>query len=286
MFQLWMSLVLLFVLPVAAVLGGLVTWVLTRGEEPDDGTLVKHFVVSTGMFVLVSAAIPRTDWFLDRYDPVRLADKALVALPAHAALRASKPWEWQQLEPRVAEAARAQVPLPEILSMARVTHMRLARHYLPWAPGSTTLRYANAVLPALQELQATDAAACTRLAWPRAGGPFDADGRISAPVGRELQLAMAEILSRADLEYGASERFKREDPASQSYDLGELQRTYSAMRQELEQRHGDIVGKLHTAEIAALPPDRACAATIDLFTRALQQRPPIARGLLANMLRT
>lgn len=286
MFQLWLSLVVLFILPVCAVLGGLVTWWMTRGEDPDDGALVRHFVVSTGMFVLLSAAVPRTDWFQDRFDPERLADKALATLPAHAALQKAKPWEWQRLQPQLAEAARAQVPIPEILATARVAHLRLARHFLPWAPGSATLRYANALLPALQELQRTDAQACVRLAWPAAGGPFDVEGRVSAPIARELQLAIAEVLARSDQEYGAGERFRREDPASQLVDLGELQRAYAALRQELEGRHGDIVGKLHTRAIGTLPPDRACAATIDLLTRSLQHSPPMARGLLGNMLRT
>jgi hypothetical protein len=286
MMQVWLALLVLLILPVCAGLGGAVTWWLTRREQPEDGTLVKHFVVATAMFLVASTALVRAEWVQDRYDPVRKANKALATLPAHVAMAAGKPAEYVQLEAEFAAAARAQVPIPNILAAARIAHMRLARQYLPWAPGRTTLRYARAVLPALQELRVADPAACVRLAWPLAGGAFDLDGRVSEPVARELQEAMGEILSRADLQHGAAERLRRDDPASQHYDLGELQLTYAGLRTELEQRHGDLVGKLHTPAITELPPGRACAATIDLFSGALRQKPAIARGLLGNMLRT
>jgi len=286
MLTLWLALLSLFILPACAALGGVCTWLLVRGQRPDEGTLLRHFIVCTTMFVLVSMAVPRTDWFRNRYDPVTKAHNALGALPVQAALRQHKEFEWKRLQEKFDQAIAAQVPLPQVVSAARTEHLRLARYYLPWSPGRTILRYGQALVPALRELNASDPALCVRLAWPSAGPAFDTGGRLSAPVAAELEAAIAEVIARSDQSYGASAQWEKDDPASGPFPLDQLQLGYRAIREELESRHGDIVGRLHTRDIRQLDPVQACPATIDLFTRALQQEPRMARSLLGNMLRS
>ena len=53
---LWLAFYPWLLAPLCAVGAGLVTWALVRGVRPDDGELLRHFLVAFGMCLLLSVA--------------------------------------------------------------------------------------------------------------------------------------------------------------------------------------------------------------------------------------
>lgn len=278
----WLALLPLFILPACAALGGLVTWALTRGEKPEDGVLLRTFLVSTLMFVLVSVAVPRTEWFRDRYDPLTKARKVLHAHPVNAALRDHKAWEWKEIDEAMAAAAVQGIPPAQILAPMRVRHMALARKYMPWAPGVTVNRQGEALLAAMQELRAAQPELCVRLAWPRAGAPFDVVPHLSPATAAAYEAALAEIVARADLSHGAHERYVQQNPDNAGVGVNELQAGFVPVREKLQAVHGDIVRKLWTPEVVGIEPGAACDMSIALYAETLAQEPRLSHSLLRN----
>lgn len=54
---LWFQLYPLLAAPLCAALAGLATWLLVRGTQPRPGELLRHFLVSYALLLMVSYAI-------------------------------------------------------------------------------------------------------------------------------------------------------------------------------------------------------------------------------------
>jgi hypothetical protein len=285
MFYLWLALFAALVLPVSAGFGGVVTWLVLRKEAPDDGKLLGFVLAATLVFVGASTTLPGTDWFRERFDPRVKAQRVVLAHPVNAALYDAQPWEWKKIEPEVQQAALAGIPPERILARTREQHLPMVRHMLPFAPGFVQLRYARAVVRAMAELRARDPRLCVRLAWKLAGPSFDVSAQLSPELAQAWEAAAGEVARRAEYDSRKRMQFGEADPASRPLDVSQLQLAYAAIRDALQPRYGDAVGKLHTAQVAQLDPATACDASIALFRRALEQEPRVARALLGNMLR-
>ncbi|NML42631.1 hypothetical protein HHL11_02640 [Ramlibacter sp. G-1-2-2] len=285
MFALWLALLPFFVLPASALLGGVCTWLALRRQEPGDGHLLGFFLAATLFFVGASLAVPRSDWFRERFDPQVRADRVVMADPVNAALRDTKPWEWEKLQPFVQQAAVGGMPPPQILARTREQQLPLVRHYLPFAFGTPVLRYAEAVLPALQELKARDPALCVRLAWKNGGPAFPVAAQLSPETGAAYQDAAGLVVRRAELDFSKSRDARNADPVAAPVEMREVQLAYRAILDELQPQHGDVVAKLRSREVAQLEPAAACDATIALFRRALDQDRRVAAHLLSDFLR-
>lgn len=281
----WLALFPIFV-PACALLAGVFTWTITRGERPDDGELLRHFLVALAMLLLVSYAITTTDAVKERLNPSIKARKTLEELHVHVALKEHLPAEWQPIEQEMAAALSAQVPLPQVMSQMRTHYLRLVRRLLPFSRSPAVLAYGEALLPALRELQPVDAGLCLRLAWPRAGAPFDASGRLSAPVAFAYEAAVAQVVEQNSLAVTRDGKARPPEPPGAFASLGELQAGYAAIGEAMEPRFGAAVGQLHTPGVTDLDPAVACAATIELISRSLAQPPGVARALLTNLLRS
>ncbi|MDB5912276.1 MAG: hypothetical protein JWP22_951 [Ramlibacter sp.] len=218
------------------------------GKPPNRRRVLRDLIIGSMMIVMLWVAIPRTEWYRLRYDEVTRTESALSMHPVNLALREHRPAEWKPIEEELRRAAAVGATESALLARMRVHHLKLARHYLIYAPADTVVRYGEAVLAALRELQAIDPDLCVRLAWAKAGPAFDPVGHLDPHTASDYEAAIAEIIVRSDT--------------------------------------GDAVGSTRTEDVRDADPALACADTIGLMERALRQEPPLARRSLANMLRS
>jgi hypothetical protein len=218
------------------------------GKPPNRRRVLRDLVVGAMMVVTLWVAIPRTDWFRIRYDEVTRTESTLAVHPVNLALREHRPGEWKPIEEELRTAAAGGATDAALLARMRVQHLKLARHYLIYAPARVVVRYGEAVLAALRQLQAIDADLCLRLAWPKAGPAFDPVPHLDPHTASDYEAAIAEVIARSDT--------------------------------------ADAVAPMRTESVRDADPARACAETIALLARALQQEPALARRSLANMLRS
>lgn len=281
--QLWLAVFPFLVAPVCAVGAGLATWVLTRGRRPEDGELLRHFLVVLGLLVLLSLVVVRTDAVQEKLDPGIRYKRELLATPLPAAMREHRPADWREIEAAVdaALAAGAQpAQVSAVLWPRLITETRQAVAFsAPPAPRA----YAQGLLAGMQELQPLEPALCVRLAWPRAqGGAFDPTAKLSAQALQAYETGLVALLRHNSTSVQAT-------PQTRSgWGLvrpEELQSAYAGIREAMAARHGDAVPKLHTAEISALEPARACSASMELLRRALALPAPLGDRILVELLR-
>jgi hypothetical protein len=218
------------------------------GKPPNRRRVLRDLLVGALMIVTLWVAVPRTEWYRIRYDEVTRTESALAAHPVNVALREHKPREWKPLEEELRTAAAAGVTDAELLGRMRMHHLKLARHYVIYAPASSVIRYGEAVLPALRELQAVDPALCVRLASARAAPAFDPVAHLDPHTASDYEAAVAELVARGET--------------------------------------GDAVSPMAMEPRPDSDPSRACAASIELLAGALRQEPAQARRAIANLLRS
>lgn len=284
-FLFWLGLYPLYIAPGCAALAGAFTWLFGRRQRLDDGVLLRDFLAFMALLLLGSYAIVSSDAVKERLDPSIGIRRELEAMPVPAALRKHLPARWEPVERGIGQALDAGATAPQLLAQLRPQYLPLARELLPFAPEPAVRAYAEALLPALQELRASDAPLCVQLAWPRAGGaPFDAGAKLGAATYRDYELAVAGLVASSTLSVAKAQEAPGGDPEPLS--LQRLQAGYAAVRDAMEPRFGPVTGQLHTPAVAGLDPAVACTATIELLSRSMQQPPPLARGLLVNLLRS
>ena len=276
----WLSLFPFLVAPCAA-LAGLFTWMLTSGRKPEDGELLKDFVVALAMVLMASFALTRTEWVRSRFDEGYQARVAYLKMPVHVALREHRPDEWKQMELMAVEAFDSLVPPKVVLQQTRMHYPGLARKMMETAQGPAVIAYAEALVPVLDQLRASDPAKCVRLAWPQLGAdPFDPSPRLSGPVNLAYENAVARLVAENSTS-AVKTGWKPEPSAS----LQELQAGLDEVRAATAEKHGEAVAQLHTRAVAEMDPAAACAATSELVARAAKLEPRVARAVLIQLLK-
>lgn len=279
----WMALFPFIFAPVCALGAGVITWAMTRSQRPEDGDLLRHFLVVMALLLMVSYAVTTTDAVKESLNPQIKARRDLFAMPVHAAMREHLPADWAPVEQKMDEALAAGVTAEQIGALLRTQYLAVLRRQLPFSTGAAVHGYAQALLPALQELQPTHPELCLQLAWARApGAPFDLRTKVSAPAAAAHEAAIAQVIAQSELSV-TRDRGKRQAPDGGS--LEEMQAAYAAIREAMEPRYGAATSLLHTPAVAQLQPGVACDATIELLSRAMQQPEGSAQRLLRNMLR-
>lgn len=276
----WFSLFPWLVGPCAA-LAGVVTWMLTSGRKPDEGELVKDFVVALAMFLMVSFALTRTEFIRSRYDEGYQARLAYMKMPVHVALRAHRPDEWKTMEAAAVQAFDALVPPKLVLEQARKNYLGLARRMIGTAQGGAVLAYGEALVPVLDQLRASDPARCVRLAWPQVPAePFDPGPRLSPPVNLAYEQAVARLVAE-NTTSAVQGAWKAEAGAS----LREVEAGLDEVRKATAEKHGEAAHQLHTIAVTEMDPVAACAATSELVARTLKLDPRVAGAMLKQLLK-
>ncbi|MCC2676019.1 MAG: hypothetical protein K0R58_2966 [Ramlibacter sp.] len=276
----WFTLFPFLVGPCAA-LAGVFTWMLTSGRKPEDGELVKDFLVALTMLLMASFAITRTDWVRSRFDEGYQARAAYLQMPVHVALKEHRPDEWKQMELVAVQAFDEMVPPKVVLAQTRMHYPGLARRLLGTAQGGAVLAYAEALVPVLDQLRSSAPAQCVRMAWPQiAADPFDPSPRLSAAVNLAYEQAVARVVAE-----NTASAVKGAWKAEASASLQELQAGLEQVRAETAEKHGDAVAQLHTLAVAEMEPAAACAATSELIARTLKLEPRVAGAVLKQLLK-
>lgn len=109
----WLKLYPFLLVPCAA-LAGLFTWSLARGHRPQDGELLKNFIIALAMLLMLSAGLSRTEFARSRWDEGYQARMQYLDWPVHAALREHRPDEWKQMEAVAVRAFDELVP-PQVV---------------------------------------------------------------------------------------------------------------------------------------------------------------------------
>ena len=282
--MLWLALFPFVFAPVCALGAGVITWAMTRRQRPEDGELLRHFLVVMGLLLMASYAASNTDAVKERLNPQIKAKRDLFTMPVHAAMREHLPFDWAPVEQKLDEALAAGVPAERISALLRSQYLAALRRQLPFSTGAAVQGYAQALLPALQELQPSHPELCVQLAWARApGAPFDLRAYVSVPAAAAHENAIAQVIAQSELAVTRDRSKPHETGDAGS--LEDTQRAYAGIREAMEPRYGAAVSMLHTRAVAQLQPAAACDATIELLSRTLQQPQGIARSLLRNMLR-
>jgi hypothetical protein len=272
-----------FIAPPCAALAGLVTWWTTRGRPMHDGTLLRHFLAALVLLLVAAAGVTRTETFRAKYDPSYEARRQFPRMPVHQAMKQYKPGDWAPVEKAVYRAFDDMVPPGQVLADVRAQYLPLARGLMTTTRASATLAYAEALLPVLQELQASDPQKCVRMAWRNAGGaPFDISGLVRPEVMRGYEEAVAAMIRQDSVRSAMPSEWKPEEMAG----TAEMTSAYVEVSRSLLGRHEPtLAASLPTPAITRFDPAAACAATRELLSRVLVQRPPVARSLVRELLR-
>ncbi|MEJ5989386.1 hypothetical protein WG902_05265 [Ramlibacter sp. PS3R-8] len=276
----WFSLFPWLVAPCAA-LAGVAVWLLTGDRKPSDGELLRDFLVALAMLLMVSLAITRTEFIRSRFDEGYQGRVAWLKMPVHVALRQHRPDEWKQMHGVAVQAFDALVPPATVLTQTRKQYPALARKMIATAQTGAVMAYAQALVPALDELRVSDPPKCVRLAWPQVpADAFDASLRLSGPVNLAYEQAIARLVAEntASAVKGA---WKTEPTAS----LQEVQASLDEVRKATAEKHGDAANQVHTIGVADMDPVAACAATSELIARTLKLEPRVARAVLTQLLK-
>jgi hypothetical protein len=272
-----------FIAPPCAAVAGLLTWWTTRGRPMHDGTLVRQFLATFVVLLVATAGVTRTEKFRAKYDPSFEVRRQFPVMPVHLAMKKYKPDEWRPLEKAVEKALDDMVPPDEVMAQVRSQYLPLARRLMTTTRASATLAYAEALLPVLGELQASDPGLCVRMAWRNAGGePFDPSDVVSAEAMKRYEEAVAAMIRQDSVTSGEPTEWKAEEMAG----TAEMTEAYVEIARSLLEHHdATLAGSLPTPAITRFEPAAACAATRELLGKVLVQRPPVARSLVRELLR-
>lgn len=281
----WAAFFPLVIGPACAVVTGGITWALTRGERPDDGVLLRHFLVVFAMVLMASYAAVSTDAVKDRLDPSLRQRRELLAMPMQLAVQEHFPYEWATYEKEAQPRLAAGMSARQVQAALWPKYVAKVRQLLPFSAPPAPRGYAAGLLVALQELQARDPAACIRLAWPAApGGPVDPSAVLSPEALAAYQSGVLGVMQLNSL--SVSPRKAQVPRDWNKHRLEDLQAAYRGIEEAMAPRYGDAVAKLRTPAVAQLDPATACAATIELLGRAQQLPPGLSDWLLMGLLRT
>ena len=270
-----------YILVPSAAGAGFFTWILTRGRKPDDGELMKNFLVALAMLMMIAAGLSRTEFARSRWDEAYKAQVAYLAMPVHVALRDHRPDEWKQVE-QITLKAFDELPPQAVIGQTRAQYLPLARRMMENAQGTAIIAYAEALVPVLEHLQKTEPRLCVRMAWAHVPSePFDVAPKLPGPVNDGYERAVARLIAENSTSAVNASKWKPQESAT----LEELRTALIEMGEPFRARHGIAPEELFTPAVAQFDPAAACAASADLFKRALALEPVVARTLLTRMLR-
>lgn len=282
---LWIAFFPFIIGPACAVVAGGITWAITRGERPEDGVLLRHFLVVLAMVLIASYAAVSTDAVKDRLDPSLRQRRELLAMPMQVAVQEHFPYEWADYEKEAGPRLASGMSARQVQAALWPKYVAKVRQLLPHSAPPAPRGYAAGLVVALRELQGRDPVSCVRLAWPAAqGGPVDPSAVLSPEALAAYQAGVLGVMQLNSLSVSPK---KAQVPRDwNKHRLEELQASYRGIEEAMASRYGDAVGKLRTPEVAQLDPAMACSASIELLQRAQQLPPGLSDWLLMGLLRT
>lgn len=276
-------LVWLLSLPVCAMVAGVVVGVTNRGQEPEDGSLVRQFLLFLVIFSVVSwgaSRLPSVQMYLDPRIKLRAQ---LEATPVYAAIQKYAPSDALVIESALGMAmARGARDLPEAFVRIRPVLAGQVQRQLGFADHATAVAWSRVMQDVLVQMRAIDPQKCLHTLYPEKGMP----NPLSEPV-LDAASAAAFMQAVADVHASADAGRRRDTPNSgPRVDLQALQNEHQAVTQQMKGFFGEDEGRTRDPQWRAQHPAQFCDIVVLRIQLMLQRDPPMAGALLRNYMRS
>jgi hypothetical protein len=279
---LWLSYaVVMLLLPVCAVIAGVVVGVSNRHQAPEDGSLVRQFLLFLAIFAAATWGISRLPSVQSRINPEIKLQEQLHANVAYEAIEKYSPSDTVKVQAALAKEVASGASVADAFVRIRPLFAALARERLGFADQATALMWAHLMGDMLQQMKAADPQKCVRTLHPVAGAPHP----LSEPVLSETSNA-AFLQAVADIYASASAGMRndgtRKDPR---VELQALQLEYRLVMEQMKGEFGDDAARTKEIQWREAHPAMYCDMVLRKMQLILQREPAMAGTLLREYLR-
>jgi len=279
--SLWLSYaVVLMLLPVCAVIAGVVVGVSNRDQSPEDGSLLRQFLLFLAIFAAATWGITRLPSVQSRINPEIKLQEQLHANVAYEAIEKYSPSDTVKVQAALGEQVGSGVRVADAFVRIRPLFAALARERLGFADQATAVMWAHVMGDVLQQMKAADPQKCVRTLHPLAGTPQP----LSEPVLSEESNA-AFMKAVADIYASASAGMRNGTRKDPRVELQALQTEYRLVMEQMKGEFGDDAARTKDIQWREAHPAMYCDMVLRKMQLILQREPAMAGSLLREYLR-
>jgi hypothetical protein len=266
--------------PVCAIVAGIVVWIITRGEEAQDGKLLGGFMTVFLMMLLISWQAMRSDAVRLRLDPAFKLQKELEAHRLYSAIKELAPDDGVKLSGFLAKQIVNGATLPQGFVQARPLLIEMLRSRVGFADQKTNIAWAQYHLANYKRFARRNADLCYALIGRHPIDPQTVTAAFDADDERDFEDLAVTI-------YQAADRGMRHEypPGDKPADFNATGREYSAIQEQVESAFGkEIATMIRKREFpadTALSHGEICRARIFQFEQMLE-RPQAQAAMLTR----
>jgi len=280
--SLWLSYaVVLMLLPACAVIAGVVVGVSNRGQSPEDGSLVRQFLLFLAIFAAATWGISRLPSVQSRINPEVKVQEQLHTNIAYRAIEKSSPSDLFTVRAALGKEVARGATVAEAFVRIRPVFAALTRERLGFADQATAVMWTHLMRDVLQQMKSSDPQKCVRTLHPVPGTPHP----LSEPVLSEASSA-AFLKGVADVYASASEGMRhdtvRKDP---HVELHALQMEYRRVMDQMQGEFGDDAVRTKDPAWREAHAALYCDMVLRKTQLILQSEPAMAGSLLREYLR-
>ncbi len=286
-------LLILFIQPLCAMIAGLVTWVEHHDEPIEDGRLVRKFLFTLIVCLIISFGAVRTNTVRIYLDPAFRLQTEMDAHPVYAAIKASDHDDYEKLHNflllQVAQGKRLFVQgetLSNAFLQARPLLSQMTTHNLGFSDQKSKLTWGRVTADSLKELESQDAALCYQALSLKPMDKPTLAHAFSAENTKAFQQAVVEVYK--SVEFDSFERIKR-DQSVESVEHDAVALEYRSIYDLIVQQHGKPIAEQLTQkkfpEQPIAPPEQLCTARIAQIEAILERPQAMAASLIDGILR-
>ena len=276
----------LLVVPLAAVVAGVVVHSSNRDAELDDGSLIRQFLFVLAVAAVVFIAIARSDTVRAWFDPRHRVQTAMAGNRIHAALERHTSGDDVRLVDALTVHVRNGASIDAAFLQVRPFLHDIASQRLSSAPERVQLEWARQSLDTLAQLRAHDPAACRAAIADQALDPVTLARAFSADNTQRFQDLVVRIVESSAKGVRGSGRTQQDAAV---VDPDELRREWGSMRASSAERYGPAITAMlwqpqSQRQASNEPADEVCAAGIAQIEAILERRPALAAMLVSTAL--
>jgi hypothetical protein len=279
---LWLSYaVVLLLLPVCAVIAGVVVGVSNRDQSPEDGSLVRQFLLFLAIFAAATWGISRLPSVQSRINPEIKVREQLSANPAYEAIRKYAPSDAAKVQAALGSEVGSGVKLGDAFVRIRPLFATLVRERLGFVDQATAVMWAHLMRDVLQQMKASDPQKCVRTLYPVRGVPHPLSEPVLSDAGNTAFMkAVADV-------YASASAGMRNDPVRSDphVELQALQTEYRLVMEQMKGEFGDDAVRTKDPQWREAHPDLYCDMVLRKMQLILQREAAMAGSLLREYLR-
>ena len=277
-------LLVLFALPLGALVAGVVVGIVHRGEALEDGTLLRNFLVVLLIALVALYGVSRTQAVRSRLYPELVALSQIDTHPLYATLLREAPSDAARLRAVLVAERASGASLDGALRQARPLLTTMATERLGFADQSTHIVWGQVTVETLQELKVRDPDACYAAL---SGHDLDratlAEG-LSAQNTGEFQQAVIQLYESASRGM-RHERPVDETPADFNKTALEFRAIIEAMSQRFSPATGEFFDRKRLPQASGGRARELCEARIYELQSMLLRPKATAALLIDSVLR-